>query len=821
MTNKKALYGMSLVVLVALAAVLGYRFGAEKKVPETEAAVIPGQNTTVRQQAQVADSESPAGADPQVAQDKNHLGESSSPYLLLHKDNPVHWYPWGEAAFEKARKQNKPIFLSIGYSTCYWCHVMERESFSDPIVARLLNEHFVSIKVDREEHTAVDEIYMTALQLMQQRGGWPLSMFLTPDLQPFTGGTYFPRDHFMEMLTRINGAWESEPEKIKEFAAKLTTVLNQAEKVQVADRVPGNRPVDQVAQWLRDNFDLLYGGFGQAPKFPQPSKLEFLLTRYELNGDTKDLDMVIRTLDAMAQGGIYDQAGSGFHRYSTDGQWAVPHFEKMLYDNALLLHTYTRAHSLTGHEQHKRTALEIAEFIDRVMTGEHGMFYSALDSETDHEEGAYYVWTREQVREVLTEQEYALAETVYGLKDDPFFEGRYVLLWPQDYEVTAKELGMTETELFERLVPVRDKLLKARRQRERPLLDDKVITGWNGMMIEALAYAGVHLGQPELVERAARAADAVLSTLRPQGILMHVYRDDRIKLEAYLDDYATLISGLIELYQATAESRRLEQARALADEMIATLWDEAGGFYYIHDAADDLLIRTRGGFDGAIPSGNSLVSMALMRLIDAGEQQYLPWLAGVMKAYAAHLQRNPVALVGMVEVLARYHATAWPVDIALPKAEPVNIAAAGPDPGDVVPSPARPDLGSAGYVSMHAGLYRYEDAPAELIVSFDIANDWHINANPASLEFLVPTTIQVERNGSPVELEIEYPAGKMLEAGLQEPIAVYSGRVDIAAHPGPDPEKANNLEVKAVVQACNDSGRCLLPADLSAPVNPE
>ncbi len=812
----RTVFAVSTLVLVVVAAVLGYWFGAEKQVPEAESAEIAVTEGILpqRQTANPGISEIP---DP-LTQDKNHLGDTTSPYLLLHKDNPVYWYPWGEAAFAKARSQNKLVFLSIGYSTCYWCHVMERESFSDPEVARVLNEHFVSIKVDREEHTAVDEIYMTALQIMQQRGGWPLSMFLTPDLKPFTGGTYFPRDHLLEILARIGEAWKSEPEKIKELAAQLTAVLRQIDVMPVASRVPDAQSVDRVAEGLRNSFDPLYGGFGQAPKFPQPSKLEFLLTRYQQKGNADDLNMVARTLDAMAQGGMYDQAGFGFHRYSTDDLWAVPHFEKMLYDNAQLLHIYARAFTVTGNEKHKRTALEIAEFIDRVMTGEHGMFYSALDSETDHEEGAYYVWTRDQVREVLPEQEYKLAETVYGLTGDPFFDGRYVLLWPDDYTTTSKELGMTEAELFDQLVPVRAKLLAARQQRKRPLLDDKVITGWNGLMIEALAYAGIHLGRPELIQRAARAADAVWSTLRAQGKLVHVYRDGVVKLDAYLDDYATLISGLLELHGATKEPRWLEQAHDLADEMIARLWDDAGGFYYTHDATDDLLVRTRGGFDGAIPSGNSLATIALMQLVEAGQQEYMPYLAGIMKAYAAHLERNPAALVGMVEVLGRYHAAAYPVDIALPEVKQVPVAVTGGTTGKPLVLPAKSDLTSAGYVSLQAGLHPLEDAASELIVSFNIADGWHINANPASLEFLIPTTIQVEENGSPLELEIDYPAGKLLDMGLEEPIAVYSDEVDIAARHGADLDKAGRLRVKIRIQACNDSGRCLLPAELSVPV---
>ena len=815
MTSNKA-YGLwGVLVLVAVAAAMGYWFGAGKQAAmPTESG---GNETALQQKSNAGSSDNP---DPQFAQDRNHLGETTSPYLLMHKDNPVHWYSWGEAAFEKARSQNKPVFLSIGYSTCYWCHVMERESFSDPEVARVLNEDFVSIKVDREEHTAVDEIYMTALQILQQRGGWPLSMFLTPDLKPFTGGTYFPRNHFLEILGRIGTAWKSEPEKIKEFAAQLTTVLKQIDIMPLAGQVPGGQSADQLAQWLNKNFDPLYGGFGQAPKFPQPSKLEFLLSRHQLMGDAEALEMVIRTLDAMAQGGIYDQAGFGFHRYSTDDLWAVPHFEKMLYDNAQLLHIYTRAFTLTGNENHKRTALEIAEFADRVMTGEHGMFYSALDSETDHEEGAYYVWTREQVRAALMEQEYALAVAVYGLKEEPFFEGRYVLRWQHDYDTTAKNLGMTEAEMFNRLAPVRAKLLKARQQRKRPLLDDKVITGWNGLMIEALAYAGVHLDRPELIQRAARAADAIRATLQPKGRLMHVYRNGVVKLGAYLDDYAALVSGLLELHSATGDPHWLEWELELTDEMIATLWDKEGGFYYTHAAANDLLVRTRGGFDGAIPSGNSLAAMALMRLAKIGQQDYLPYLAGIMRAFAAHLERNPEALVGMVEVLGRYHAAAYPVDIALPEVKQISVVASTLSNRITQPD-SRPDLTSAGYVSMNAGLHRLEDAPSELIVSFSIADGWHINANPASLEFLIPTTIRVERNGSPVKLEIDYPAGKLLDAGLEEPIAVYSDKVDIAARPGSRLDEADSLEVKARVQVCNDSGRCLLPSDLAAPVSLE
>ncbi|MBI2970413.1 MAG: DUF255 domain-containing protein [Gammaproteobacteria bacterium] len=744
---------------------------------------------------------------------RNHLAGEMSPYLLMHADNPVHWFAWGEAAFAKARAEDKPIFLSIGYTTCYWCHVMERESFSSQEVAALLNEHFVSIKVDREERPDVDEIYMTAVQMMGQRGGWPLSMFLTPDLQPFFGGTYFPKEHFMTLLANLNQAWEEHRRDIDDFAGRLETALGRMGSSEAA-AIPGNQVAALVADRLRDAFDAQYGGFGNAPKFPQPANLEFLLSHYERNGDRRDLEMVTRTLDAMARGGIYDQVGRGFHRYSTDDYWRVPHFEKMLYDNAQLLHLYARAHALSGEPRYRVIAMEIAEFVERVMTGPDGLFYSAIDSETDHEEGLYYVWRRAEIRDALTEEEFRIAEAAWGLDREPFFDGRYVLYWPGDYGQAAETLKLEVSVLFERLAPVRDKLLAHRQRRKMPLIDDKVITAWNGLMIEALAYAGRVLEEPELVARARRAAQALLATLRTESGLKHVYRKNTVKLDAYLDDYAATILALEELHRASGGSEWLAAAELIADEMIGRLWDaKAGGFFYAPGNVENLLVRSKAGYDGAIPSGPSLSVQALTGLVVLGKPKYLGYAAGTLKANAAELERVPFALVAMVEGLADYHEAGLPLQLAMPAVPPQTEVVSG----------AAQNLSSAGYVDMRVQSPADQKPMRNFEVALNVAKGWHINANPASLEFLIPTSISARQGDIPLELDTEYPAGHIMDIGLEEPIAVYSGTVRVPATVKPAVEEPGiagaDIVVTARVQACNDTGRCLLPADITTVVS--
>ncbi|MBI1731506.1 MAG: DUF255 domain-containing protein [Gammaproteobacteria bacterium] len=802
--NTKISYALLTLVVTAGAALYGYHSDPDAESGNGKSS-IAGRS----QSAGIVTSHQPGReTSGPTREEKNHLGNETSPYLLLHATNPVWWYPWGEAAFAKARREGKPIFLSVGYSTCYWCHVMERESFSQDEVARLLNENFVSIKVDREERPDVDEIYMTALQMMGQRGGWPMSMFLTPDLKPFYGGTYFPKPDFMELLVRVRGAWQEHRTELTEAADRLANGLGRLASTQTAVAVPGDQPIALVAEQLRGIYDAENGGFGAAPKFPQPVNLELLLTLYERSGNAADLTMVTRTLDAMARGGIYDQVGRGFHRYSTDEHWRVPHFEKMLYDNAQLLHVYARALSLTGAPLYRRIALETADFIEGTMTGPDGLFFSAMDSETDAEEGRYYIWTRAEIRSLLTQDEFRSAETVWGLNRDPFFDGKYVLYWPEDYGVAAKALGLDVPGLFLRLEPIRDKLLAYRQRRQAPLMDDKVITAWNGMTIESLAFAGRILEEPELIARAERAAAALLEKLRTGKGLKHVYRQGTVKLDAYLDDYAATILALVEIHRTTGADSWRQSARAVADEMIDRLWDaDAGGFFYAQHSADNLLVRSKAGFDGAVPSGNSLAVKALTRLSALGDERYGVYASGTLKANGAQLERAPAALVAMVEGLAEYRRAARPLDAARVPRSPKAI-------------PAESNrLSSEAYVAMQAKPGDRQGATQRLEIELAVVDGWHINANPSSLDFLVPTTIAAERDGHLVKIGVDYPAGRRIDVGLGERIAVYSGTVliPVAVESGDlsAGDTGNDLKITARVQACNDTGRCLLPADIS------
>lgn len=494
-----------------------------------------------------------ASADCTPPPGSNRLACETSPYLLQHAANPVDWYPWGDEAFDKARREGKFIFLSIGYSTCYWCHVMERESFDDAETANLLNQYAVSIKVDREERPDIDEIYMTAVQLMTGHGGWPMTALLTSDLKPFFGSTYLPRAQLRELITETATLWKEGRAGLEAQAERVTSAVQQAGRLPGAplDRLPDARLPARAAEAYEKTFDVFDGGFGSAPKFPMPARLELLLDDYETRKDKNSLEMVTTTLDAMARGGIHDQVGGGFHRYAIDNQWLVPHFEKMLYDNAQLLHVYARAWKITGNDNFKRVAEDIVSYIRREMTGPDGLFYSAQDSEVDGEEGQSYVWTLDEIERVLTKPETELARRVWGLDGLASFEDGWILHWPRSYADTARAEKMSEKKLHARLEVIRAKMLAARDQREQPHLDDKSITAWNGLMIEALAYAGQVLERPDYIEMAARAADALLITLRDPGNgLLHVARHGEAKLDAYLDDYAATLLALLALDQA-------------------------------------------------------------------------------------------------------------------------------------------------------------------------------------------------------------------------------------------------------------------------------
>jgi len=600
----------------------------------------------------------------------NRLARETSPYLLLHAHNPVNWYPWGEEALAKAKAEGKLIFLSIGYSSCYWCHVMERESFMDDEVAAFLNKHFVCIKVDREERPDIDQVYMTALQVMGRRGGWPLTMILTPEARPIVGGTYFPtRDKpidpppkadepqkvtgLLTLLGMLREAWEKEPREVRAHGENVAAAVKRA--LRRSSLAPAPLPASLLSDTLEgiaEEYDPEFGGFGYSmadprrPKFPDPTNLWFLLDAVTREEKIPARTMLDLSLDRMARGGIQDHLGGGFHRYSTDRFWQIPHFEKMLYDNAQLASIYSRAYKLTGNAEQRRVVEEMLAFIDRELTSPDGGFYAALDAETQASEGDFYVWSIDELRKLLTPEELALVGRVYGVAGEPNFEGRYALLLPKPVEELAAAEGLTVAAFWQKLAPTRKKLLDARSLRERPLTDVKILTAWNGLMIRGLADAGRLLGEPRYTERAARAADFVLAKLRtPEGRLLRTYTGSEAKLNAYLDDYAFLIDGLISLHEATGDPRWLAAADALMKIQWEMFWDdEQGGFFFTTDDHEELIARSKDPVDSALPSGNSVSAQNLVFLATALDRpEYLERAERTVNAFSALLQDSPAS----------------------------------------------------------------------------------------------------------------------------------------------------------------------------------
>lgn len=554
----------------------------------------------------------------------NRLAGETSPYLLQHAHNPVDWYPWGPEALERAKAEDRPIFLSIGYSACHWCHVMERESFENPDIARIMNAHFINVKVDREERPDLDQIYMNAVQAMTGRGGWPMSVFLTPDLEPFFGGTYFPPTDsrgmagFPRVLLGVSKAWEERRDEVRESASAMTERL-QALSAAPTDRTAealSPRLVERAARALVGSLDPVHGGFGHAPKFPHPMDLRLLLRHYRRTGDQRALGAVTLTLDKMARGGIYDHLGGGFARYSTDERWLVPHFEKMLYDNALLASTYIEALQATGNPFYARVARETFDYVLGRMTDPQGGFYATEDADSEGEEGKYYVWSLAEIVDLLGEERARTFASVYDVSQTGNWERKNILNLPRPVSEAAKELGRDENELEAELAECRSILLAARETRVPPHKDEKILADWNGLMIAALAPATWALKEPRYLDAAKRAAGFILDRMRAEdGKLLHVHKDDQSKLNAYLLDYACLIDGLTRLFEASGEPRWIESAIELAEILIGEFQDrEHGGFYFTGESHEKLIARQKDLFDGATPSGNGMAATALLRL---------------------------------------------------------------------------------------------------------------------------------------------------------------------------------------------------------------
>ena len=595
----------------------------------------------------------------QPALSDNRLASASSPYLLQHADNPVAWREWGEEAFEEARRLDRPLFLSIGYSTCHWCHVMAHESFEDEEVAGFINEHFVPVKVDREERPDVDDFYMTACQAMSGQGGWPLTVFATPGGEPFFAGTYFPpeprgrRPGFLQLLRGVADAWEERREDVLSGARRAVDVLRR-----VSGGEPGDLPDEEVLEaacgQFEARFDRTHGGFGGAPKFPSPHVLLFLLRHADRTGHAPAREMVVRTLDAMRRGGIFDQAGFGFHRYSTDARWLVPHFEKMLYDQALLALAYLEAARAAGEQRFEDVAREVLTYVTRDLADPEGGFHAAEDADSEGGEGAFYTWTLEEAEDALGEEDADLARRVFGVRRrgnyaeeaGGGFTGRNILHLPRPPGELARELGMEGESLRERVEGIRARLLEARARRPRPHRDDKVLTDWNGLTIAALARAGAVLGEERWSDRARRTADFLLTELRDDdGKLLHRWRRGEAGVPATAEDYAYLVWGLIELYEATLEPRWLSEALRLETEMGERCWDPEGGGYFLAGVgAADLPVRRKEAYDGALPSANAVAAWNGLRLArltgDAGREERA---LGVERAFAGGARDNPRA----------------------------------------------------------------------------------------------------------------------------------------------------------------------------------
>ena len=579
----------------------------------------------------------------------NRLINESSPYLLQHAHNPVDWYPWGNEAFERAKKEDKPIFLSIGYSTCHWCHVMEQESFENERIAKIMNEHFVSIKVDREQRPDIDRIYMRAVQLMAGSGGWPLSVFLTAEGKPFYGGMYFPpndmfgRPGFERLLLATADAWKHQRAELVDSAGKLGDFLaspaGPAEKEKLSLEM-----LEGGFNYLRNTFDTTYGGFGGAPKFPQPTNLSFLLYYWQRTADVQALQMVEKTLDAMANGGMCDHIGGGFHRYATDARWLVPHFEKMLYDQALISKTYLQAYQATKNKEYARIAEEIFDYVLRGMTDAKGGFYSAEDADSEGREGTFYLWEPKEIESILDKDQAKIFNASYGVTEQGNFEeGKTILNITTSVEQLAEKFQNDLATMENILAEARSKIFNERQKRIRPHRDDKVITGWNGLMISSLAYGGAVLQEEKYTKAAEQAAQFILGTLHKNGRLMRYYRNGRVVGLGFLDDYAFMITGLVDLYEATFDAEWLIQAKGLADEMIELFTDEEhGGFYLTGKDAEKLIARTRPDSDGAIPSGNSVAALALLKLGRVTtNQQYTGQATKTLKAFSKQLEQSP------------------------------------------------------------------------------------------------------------------------------------------------------------------------------------
>lgn len=790
------------------------------------------------------ESEPPAAGGKQAKRATNRLSRETSPYLLSHAHNPVDWYPWGPEALEKAKKEGKPIFLSIGYSACHWCHVMEKKVFSDPEIARYMNENFVNIKVDREERPDLDDIYMTALQLYfeavgsPQTGGWPLSMFLTPDTRPLGGGTYFPPDDnegrlgFPTLMKRVVDAWRDSRKEMEKNAEILANAVraNARPRLAIKEVALDRKAVAPVLKSLTASYDSEHGGFGfsakapDRPKFPQPTKLALLQYEATRHADDEAGKMLYFTLDRMADGGIYDQVGGGFHRYSTDRYWRVPHFEKMLYDNAQLADIYADAYRSTKQRHYKDVVEGTIAFLFRELRDAGGAFYAALDADSEGVEGKYYVWTSEELAQLLSAEELTICHAIYGTGGEQNFELGHVLEIRQSLDSAAKKLKLPAVQLERQLAEIDRKLLAARQERRAPARDDKILAAWNGLAIRMLARAGVILEKPEYIAAAEKAAEFILTEMRDEkGRLYHGYAARQAKLNAYLDDYAYVNEGLLALHLATGNEKWANAAKRLSDMQLQLFWDEQGkGCYFTSHNHEALLARTKSAYDSVLPSGNSVTVRNLLRLAAFSKQpDYRNRARQTLELFVPLIADSPGGLTNMALALGEY------LDVPEPatgnRSSPRKTLGIAPD-SEILLAAGEEPAGAKKkpeYVTGQAFL-SVDRLPAggkcKVAVQLQIADGWHIHANPAGDEELdIATEVEAESKLQAALKNLRYPAGKKADReDGDKPLLLYVGKVTIFGEievPAAAAGKRDDLVLLVNYQACNDN-RCLPPKKL-------
>ena len=724
----------------------------------------------------------------------NRLILEDSPYLLQHAHNPVDWHAWSDEAFAQAKALDKPIFLSIGYSTCHWCHVMERESFENPAIAALLNEHFIPIKVDRESHPDVDEVYMTAVMLISGHGGWPMSSFLTPDGKPFFGGTYYPPQQFTSLLEQVRSVWLEKRDQVEDQASRIADAVAENNKLSGGSKEFDPAIAKRAVSALGKLFDEIQGGFGQAPKFPQEPWLFLLLDLAERRSDAYALEMLTTTLDHMLQGGIYDQVAGGFHRYSTDYEWLVPHFEKMLYNQAHLSRVYLGAWRLTGEERYRRVVTQTLDYVLREMTDTQGGFYSATDADSEGEEGLFFTWTLKELRDALSPEDAELASSLYGVSEKGNFEGRTILNLALSLEDYAEENQLKIDELRARLDSINRQLLEVRSKRVPPLRDDKVVTAWNGMMITAFAEAAGQL-DAERYHQAAIAAGEFLwqQNRRTEGRLWRVHLDGRSSIVAAQEDYAYFSEALIALYDLTGDKRWLQRAEELTQALLARFRDTKDGGFFMNEAEAGLTAMGRpkdDGSDTAIPSGSSVGLQALQKLWRrTGNLQYRQQARELIGRFTPSLEKLPHNYGYMLTAI---------LDQTAGELGPQGYAA-------------------QGGIRLQAGLMQSDAGVKKLRVDLQLPDGWHINSDQPGHPDLIGTRVTLDKTHDWALADISYPPGESKKLGFQpDPINLYTGQVSIQAHLASKTDSSDDLSlpVQVRLQACNDQV-CLPPEEIT------